>query len=490
MKKYYLRIAFSIISGVLCALPHVYFNLSPIVWFSYIPLIMVIYFSTTREAVFFSALFSFSFFGVSLFWLKVYHPLALPFMVLFFSMFTIAPSAASVLLYRKFRLNMFVLFPVLYMIFEYLRSTGYWGFPWVLTGYTQWNNEYLLQSVRFFGVYGLSAFVLTFNSLLAYSFLEGRVILFVVVVALLFGFKIFHYAGIEEKRVFTETAVSMVQPNADTYRNWYAYKKELLDYIGAATKKLLASGAGLVIWPEGVFLDGIDKNRDFLKELFGDTGAGGYILLGANNYKSDTGKIYNSVYLAGANDSSDDIYSKIHLVPFGEDVPLERQLPILKREIEKLGGGGFRRGKEYKVFNKPGLPPFSVMICYEGAFPGIARRFVKNGATFLINITNDYWTLSRTAHRQHALILTFRALENDIWIARCGNSGISGIINGRGSFVSYLEPFEKGELKGVVKCKAPGGLTFYTKYGDIFVYFLMALAALYMIYGLFGRLKP
>ena len=478
---------FSVISGVLCALPHVYFNLSPIVWFAYIPLIMVIYFSTTRETVFFSALFSFSYFGVSLFWLKVYHPLALPFMVLFFSMFAMAPSIASTFFYRKLRLNIFILFPVLFFVFEYLRSTGYWGFPWVLTGYTQWNNEYLLHSVRYFGVYGLSAFVLTFNSLLAYSFLEGRVSLLIIVVALLFGFNIFYDKAAGDKPSFSEISVAMVQPATDTYRNWYAYKNELFDYIGKATKNLLASGSRLVIWPEGVFLDGIDNNREFIKGLFGDTGTPGYILAGANNYKSDTGKIYNSVYLVGRNDPADDFYSKIHLVPFGEEVPLEKRLPALKREIEKLGGGGFRRGIEYKVFRKEGLPPFSVMICYEGAFPEIARRFVRNGASFLVNITNDYWTLSKTAHKQHAIILSFRALENNIWIARCGNSGVSGIINQNGVYTSRLEPFEKGSLAGKISGRVSGPLTFYTKYGDILVYVSMILSAFYILYGLYGR---
>ncbi|MFA6549600.1 MAG: nitrilase-related carbon-nitrogen hydrolase, partial [Candidatus Margulisiibacteriota bacterium] len=97
------------------------------------------------------------------------------------------------------------------------------------------------------------------------------------------------------------------------------------------------------------------------------------------------------------------------------------------------------------VFNLP-KGKFSALICFEGIFPDLSRKFVASGAQFLVNISNDSWSQSKTEHYQHASMNVFRAIENGVYYIRVGNSGVTEVIDPYGRIKTSLPIYQKGIL--------------------------------------------
>jgi len=110
---------------------------------------------------------------------------------------------------------------------------------------------------------------------------------------------------------------------------------------------------------------------------------------------------------------------------------------VLPEKINMVGD--FSPGGQYTVFKN-----FSVLICFEDVFPQISRRFVQNGAQFLVNITNDGWYGASAAPFQHAQASVFRAVENRVPVVRCANTGLSEFIDKNGRITSGMKPFSAG----------------------------------------------
>jgi apolipoprotein N-acyltransferase len=158
-------------------------------------------------------------------------------------------------------------------------------------------------------------------------------------------------------------------------------------------------------------------------------------------------------------------YDKIHLVPFGEYVPLQSLLFFVERMA--TGIGNFKAGQDFTVFETP-LGQFGVLICFEAIFPDQVRRYVLNGANFLVNITNDAWFGDSAAPYQHLSMATLRAVENGVYLVRAANTGISALIAPTGRILQQSDLFGEAVLSGTVT--AGTAKTFYTRYGDLFAW--------------------
>jgi apolipoprotein N-acyltransferase len=193
-------------------------------------------------------------------------------------------------------------------------------------------------------------------------------------------------------------------------------------------------------------------------------------------------KLHNSAYLASPAGIILGRYDKIHLVPFGEYVPLA--------DLLSLGSfgevGDFRPGKEYSLFSLP-QGKFGIIICFEIIFPDLCRRFVNRGANFLVTITNDAWFGRTSAPYQHFSIATFRAVENRVFIARAANTGITGIIDPKGKIMKQGGIFKEEAMNGMIRLSSRK--TFYTLYGDIFAWGCSAFSLLFLAYSLIQRRK-
>jgi len=353
------------------------------------------------------------------------------------------------------------------VLLEYIQSHLFTGFGWTLLGYSQYKNLQLIQIADFSGVYGVSFVIMLVNVTVWRSmqsvtvhevtkspnenlrFRTGQapcrqkrnklsflyLFLFTsLVVIFSYGYGIFR---LSENKDESTVKISVIQGNIAQELKWDPdVAQDILDKYASLTKLAALTEPDLIVWPETSFPGFLVSDKEMTQELLDlvkevETP----LLLGANT--EEMFETFNSAVLISDEGYIIDKYDKIHLVPFGEYVPFSRQFPGLGRLI--LGGlGEFTPGEEFKVF--PLLEAkFATLICFEDIFPELAKRFVQNGADFLIVITNDAWYGKTPAAYQHAACSVFRAIENRVSVVRCANTGYSCFIDKRGRIYSSVE---------------------------------------------------
>ncbi|MGC8811075.1 MAG: apolipoprotein N-acyltransferase [bacterium] len=235
----------------------------------------------------------------------------------------------------------------------------------------------------------------------------------------------------------------------------------------------------LVIWPETATPFFFQNNFPFQSRIL-DLAAQMEtpLLFGSPAFTRQDHKVnyFNSAFLISPQKEILGRYDKIHLVPFGEYAPLAGLLGFTRDIIGAIGD--FTPGLGVTNLALP-WGKFGVLICYEIIFPNLTRQFAAQGAQFLVNITNDAWFGRTSAPYQHLSMATLRAVENRLPIARAANTGISAIINAEGKIVQSSNLFTREVLSGNIKINT--GLTFYTRYGDIFAYLCLVISGLYLI---------
>jgi apolipoprotein N-acyltransferase len=176
-------------------------------------------------------------------------------------------------------------------------------------------------------------------------------------------------------------------------------------------------------------------------------------------------------------------YHKMRLVPFGEYVPVQSVLTLGGRFSAKLVQevGEFTPGEEYAVGAVDGHP-IAAFICYEAIFPDLVREFAARGAQLLVNITNDGWYGRTSAPYQHFAMAKFRAVENERYLVRAANTGITAVVDPRGRVLDRTELFERTVLVREVALLA--GSTFYTRHGDVFAWACLGAAVALTAAGL------
>ena len=165
-------------------------------------------------------------------------------------------------------------------------------------------------------------------------------------------------------------------------------------------------------------------------------------------------------------------YDKIHLVPFGEFVPLSGMIGFVRGWAEFIAD--LEPGSNTSIF--PGPPaPFGVVICYEGIFPELVRDFVKGGARLIVNMTNDGWFGRTSGPWQHLAMYPFRAVEHRVTVVRAANTGVSAFIAPTGQIVRRISLFERSTMTERVSLRS--GETVYTRFGDWLAYLALCVTA-------------
>ena len=381
--------------------------------------------------------------------------------------------------------------PALWVLLEYIRSHLFTGFPWALLGYSQYLNLPIIQIADITGAWGVSFLVMMIN-VTVYSILDSRFsilaqrkrylipVLFLIV-TLLYGYyklRFEHRASSIEHRASLK--ISVVQGNIPQELKWDPGSREqILEKYLNLSLEAAKDRPDLIIWPEAaipVVLEEeplfLEKVKNFVKESKKP------LLFGAVTTKDNF--YYNSALLLSKESKLLNRYDKLHLVPFGEYIPLRKTLWFLETVVPI---GDFSPGKEYTVFQVPSR--FAVLICFEDLFPELSREFTKRGADLLVNITNDAWFKITSSPYQHLQASVFRAVENRLPLVRAANTGVSGFIKPTGEILSLLRDktgrniFISGyDTQEIIIPKKK--LSFYTRYPDI----LVVLCALYVLYSI------
>jgi apolipoprotein N-acyltransferase len=278
----------------------------------------------------------------------------------------------------------------------------------------------------------------------------------------------------------SQVKITVVQGNIEQKFKWdQEYQNYIMDRYEDLTIEAVKDKPQLIIWPETAvpgFLNYDKELLQWMKNIIQKIKIP--LLVGAPTLDTtDTERYYNSAALFS--DKKDIVaqYNKLHLVAFGEFIPFEKQFPFLRKLFPI--SGGFISGGKYTVFRlrtpNSQLPTnFSVLICFEDIFPNLVRQFVKNGADFMVNITNDAWFDKSAAAYQHAANSVFRAVENRRPFARSANTGLSCFIEKTGRIYEKVSKnnkdlFVEGTKTAFITVEEDKKYSFYTKFGDIFI---------------------
>jgi apolipoprotein N-acyltransferase len=211
-----------------------------------------------------------------------------------------------------------------------------------------------------------------------------------------------------------------------------------------------------------------------------------YLIFGSILIRGKQGSQYlltNSAVVLDQSGKVSFTYDKIHLVPFGEYVPLQKILFFINKLV--VGIGDYVQGKHHLRAETP-FGSFAPLICYEIIFPGLVRKFFSNGGDFMVNITNDAWFGKTSGPYQHFGMAVFRAVENRKPVIRAANTGISGFIDSNGRILSQTGLFQR--TASIEELKTDSTISFYSKYGDLFSYICIVFSVI-LLANLISRVR-
>ncbi|MFO7831767.1 MAG: apolipoprotein N-acyltransferase [Desulfuromonadaceae bacterium] len=509
------------LAGLISALPFVWPYstwLAALAWVSLVPLLFASSDRPWRRGL----IAGVCFFAPVLYWLNHVmvnygglHPLIslglYLFLVVYLAMFWGASCWCSVRIEQRCSLPLFLVFPLVWIAFEFLRSKLLTGFPWGSFVYSQAALPLMVQSVDIGGIWLPMLVLLLVNSAIATVFQRlwrrpaakiahaNKVLwlptgIAVCVFVLNAGYGYYtqqQYLQQENSRNADTTGkhqaldVALIQANIDQHQKWLrSNRSRTLNIYTEMSRN--NSDVDLIVWPESAtpfyysegsrYADAVDAVAHDLELnlLFGSPA----------RVQTPQGNAYlNSAYLLDSKGETAGRTDKVHLVPFGEYVPLSSVLGFVDKMA--VGVGDFRPG-DLKLLPMAGHEA-GVLICYEVIFPQLARTQVAMGADLLFNLTNDAWFGKTPAPHQHLQMARFRAMENRRWLARCANTGVSALIDPNGTIHSPTQIFEAGVVTGRIFFRQ--GLTPYTRYGDVLAWMALAILAGWMWQSIKKRLS-
>jgi apolipoprotein N-acyltransferase len=473
------------LSGALLVLSFPVVNLWPLAWFFLVPLLLCTRGKHGKDAFLLGAFAGVIAYLGLIYWIVVaVHrygniplPLAIPvllLLVIYLSLYWGAFAFFTSFAKEKGEWIVLLAFPAFWVGLEYLRAFLLSGFPWALVGYSQYLNTAFVQIADITGVYGVSFLLILINTLLFLWIIRWEekkkvpiqgTIFTVVLIALTFAYGYWRI----NRPVKTETGliVGVAQGNIAQDVKWdSAFQKKTVTIYRDLSLQLKEQSPGLIVWPETAVPSYFPSGTELDDKVMGvpqETGT--CLLFGSLSAKKKKKEImvYNSAYLLSPQRRIIGRYDKMHLVPFGEYVPLSSRFPIFNT---LAGIGNIQPGEEAVLFRLP-RGKFGVLICFEVIFPELCREFVRNGADFMVTITNDAWFGKTSAPYQHLSQATFRAIENRMWLVRAANTGISAFVDPWGRIQKSSNIFTPAILTEEIKFKA-NTMTFYTRYGDLF----------------------
>jgi apolipoprotein N-acyltransferase len=388
----------------------------------------------------------------------------------------------------RHRLRRFALLvvPFLWVALEFAR-TRISGFPWNLLGTVQVDNVPLAQVAKFTGVYGLSFEILLVNTAMALAFLvlpakRTRMLAAALMAALVLQSGRWIPSAPQPANrlaVLVQSNIPILDPAAWTTGYFRATLADL-EQASMAAMRSADRPVELIAWPESpapfytndpVFREAL---TNLARSIRTPVVAGS---IGTTNAMHSGGatQVFNSAALANSSGDWVGRYDKIHLVPFGEYLPFPSLFSFAGGLVDQVGS--FTPGASRQPLEVSGTP-YGVFICYEAIFPDEVRQFAKNGAQAFLNISNDGWYGDSGAYAQHLLQARMRAIENERWILRDTNTGVTASIDPQGRVVAAIPRKQRAALL------APYALhtdtTFYTRQGDWFASLcaIISLAAL------------
>ncbi|BAT58040.1 apolipoprotein N-acyltransferase [Variibacter gotjawalensis] len=346
---------------------------------------------------------------------------------------------------------------------EYLRGTILSGFPWNAFGYALGAPLALAQSFSLVGLWGMTLIALAvFSSPAALSDeTKRRWVPLAISIVVLIAMTAFGFWRLESHPTeFVEgPKLRLMQPNLpqDVKFNYGAKADVMKRYLDISQRtpssdKPNLYGVTHLVWPESAFPFLLTREPDALAQIAELLPQGTMLITGAARLAPQVAgrlQAYNSIYTIADDGSIVETYDKVHLVPFGEYLPVQSLLESIGLQQLTKVRGGFTSGQSRALLTIAGLPPAVPLICYEVIFPAaITAPGERPG--FMLNLTNDGWFGNSTGPYQHFHQARMRAIEEGLPLVRSANTGISAFVDGYGRTTASLPLGAEGSLDGAL----------------------------------------
>ncbi len=500
--------ALALLSGVLLALSFPKFGHPACAWLALTPLTVALVRRPAppgaRRAFLLGLLTGAVYFAGTLYWLvetmTTFGGLAIPLaafaaslLVAYLSLFPAAYALVVARLTRSFGTAALAIAPFVWVTTELGRQYVWDGFPWALLGYSQVTVLPVAQLASVTGVYGLSLLLAAVAAAAAYVVVSSGTRRWIVagsmaaVVALCAGWGAWRLRDASLLNAGNPIRVAVLQGNIAQEDKWEpSLADDITNRYMSMTRAAIAQGATFIMWPESAtpfFFEADILRGGAMRRLAQETGV--TLLFGSDQVepiKAELGiqrparRLYNAAFLVKPDGSVGAVYRKMHLVPFGEYVPLKNIFFFVGPIIESLDA--FVPGTD-PVLLPVGSHLASTAICYEVIYPDLIRRFVRDGSELLTTITNDAWYGRTSAAYQHWDQAAMRAIEGGRYLARAANTGISGFVDPYGRALARTALFEQALVVRDVRFIT--SRTIYTRIGDLVAWMSLALTVVALL---------
>gem|GEM_PF-2406462 len=452
------------------------FTYNECAWFALVPLLFVARYRSLRASVGAFATAGIAWYAVSFIWMKSFHALAIPALILVVPpLFFVLPLCFARAAIKGGSRFMF-LAPCVWVIGEYVKDEWFLSFPFGTLGYTQFDRILVIQAADAVGVHGLSWLIVFVNAAIFLAI--NRIVLFLrtrdtkpspwipaaaapLVIGCMLAYGFARTRSVEYSDA-PALKVGFAQTLFHPKESWNSHGGDYAATIQRLGGRFKGMDVDLLLFPEltinrplsfdpSIRLDGNAALLNSEARLANDLGA--YVLMGCQEKRIEDGttRTYNSMFLFSPDYRLTGVYRKRHLVPFGERNPFKAVFPGLSGYLRATTGA-----KELDPGGKPSLfsvqgkvdriLKFGTLICFESASGELARKYVGDGADFLVVATNDFWSLSKIAAIQHASFSVIRAVESRVPVLRIANGGLSGYVDERGKYATSLGLFTEGVM--------------------------------------------
>lgn len=361
---------------------------------------------------------------------------------------------------------------------EYFRGFFLTGFPWEPLGAALAPCPVLIQPADVIGTGGLTFAVAFINLAIfcVYRSIQNKTFkqtgwqqtaAIVIISALMIGYGSMRLDQVSREMDKAEKKkIAVVQASIDQSIKWNPqFRLDTIMLYRDLTHEAARNKPDLIVWPETAtpfFYRNNESLTDWLNDFVKKINTP--LLFGSPAYETDAGKnkYYNRAYLLNEQAGIVGTYDKVHLVPYGEYVPLQQLFPFIRKITQAIGD--YYPGRIGEILELDG-DKLGVLICYESIFATLARKQADAGADMLFVITNDAWFGKSSAPYQHFEQAVLRAVETRKAVVRAANTGISGFITPDGRIEGTIDLFEKDTLEKEVPRMV--GKTFYTTAGDV-----------------------
>ena len=503
----------SALTGVLLVLSFPNYHLDWLAWVAFVPLLLGIREKRPWQAFFMCWLCGAIFFiGITPWWIKEFQfvsilasGLGYLYLSFYFALFGLLLS----LILKIIKLPLLVAAPI-WVALEYLRSNLFFlAFPWALLGHTQYLKLPIIQMASSTGVYGVSFVIVMANAAIADiivhfvspspptlspqgrgRFLSSPLYQGFFVLAVILAIWGGGWQALRQNHPGKVLSVAVAQGNIPQKIKWNReYREQIISHYEILTEEAARSKPQLTVWPEAATPGFVLNDLSLLRRMASMVGrVKTYLLVGSAEYpkfstspaKLRPGRGNTALFFSPEGRVLGQ-YLKIRLVPFGEYIPYENIIPWPDFIVQRGKRNFDIAGSEATLFRVDEIQ-FGTLICWEVLFPDLTRDFVKKGADFVINITNEAWFGKIAFPYQMLSSCAFRAVENRVNLVRCANTGVSCFIDPYGRVTGRVtnggeDIFVSGTLTQKIFISPPG--TFYTRHGDLLVYgciaFLVAI---------------